>query len=89
MAKSDDTLLEFPCAFDVKAFGRHDTDFEQTVYELVKAHAPALTQNDISARSSSGGRYLAVTASIRAESKAQLDAIYQALTDSDQVLMSL
>ncbi|MDA3920651.1 MAG: DUF493 domain-containing protein [Salinisphaera sp.] len=89
MTESKDTLLEFPCAFDIKAFGSRDTDFEQTVYTLVKAHAPELTPNDLSVRESSGGRYLSVTASINAKSKAQLDAIYQALTDSGQVLMSL
>lgn len=89
MSDSNETLLEFPCAFDIKAFGRRDSAFEQTVYTLVKAHVPELTTDDLSARESSGGRYLAVTASINAKSKAQLDAIYQDLTDSGQVLMSL
>lgn len=89
MNQSEDTLLEFPCRFDIKAFGNTDSDFEQTVYTLVKSHAPELTPNDLSVRESSGGRYLSVTASINAQSKAQLDAIYQALTDSGQVLMSL
>lgn len=85
----DETLLEFPCEFEIKAFGRHDTAFEQTVYRLIKAHVPELTTDDLSSRESSGGKYVAVTASINAKSKAQLDIIYQALTDSEQVLMSL
>ncbi|AWN14384.1 YbeD family protein [Salinisphaera sp. LB1] len=86
---NDETLLEFPCEFAIKAFGRHGTAFEQTVYTLVKAHAPELTTDDLSSRESSGGRYIAVTASINAKSKAQLDAIYKDLTDHDHVLMSL
>lgn len=86
---NDETLLEFPCEFAIKAFGRHGSEFEQTVYTLVKAHAPELTTDDLTSRESSGGRYVAVTASINAKSKAQLDAIYQDLSDSDQVLMSL
>lgn len=89
MNQSQDTLLEFPCDFAVKAFGKKESDLEQTVYELVKAHAPELTPDDVTMRESSGGRYVSVTAAIRAESKAQLDEIYQALTDSDKVLMSL
>lgn len=86
---NDETLLEFPCEFAIKAFGRHGTDFEQTVYALVKAHAPELTTDNLSSRESSGGRYVAVTASINAQSKAQLDAIYRDLSASEQVLMSL
>ena len=50
---------------------------------------PELAEGDLSTKESSGGKYLSVTVSIRAESKAQLDAIYQALTDSGAVLMSL
>lgn len=88
-ASNNETLLEFPCEFSIKAFGRHGTAFEQTVYTLVKAHAPELTTGDLTSRESSGGRYIAVTASINAKSKAQLDAIYKDLTDNEQVLMSL
>lgn len=86
---NDETLLEFPCAFAIKAFGRRGTAFEQTVYRLVKAHAPELTTDDLSSRESSGARYVAVTASINATSKAQVDAIYRDLTANDKVLMSL
>ncbi|MBH04549.1 MAG: transcriptional regulator [Xanthomonadales bacterium] len=89
MSDEPDTLLEFPCDFDIKAFGRQGVDFEQTVFRLVRAHAPELEENDLRARVSSGGKYLSVTVSIRARSKAQLDSIYEALTDSDAVLMSL
>tara|TARA_B100000678_G_scaffold220802_1_gene188138 strand:+ start:144 stop:413 length:270 start_codon:yes stop_codon:yes gene_type:complete len=89
MSDEPDTLLEFPCDFDIKTFGRQESDFEQTVFRLVKAHVPELEENDLSARESSGGKYLSVTVSIRARSKAQLDSIYKALTDSGAVLMSL
>ncbi|WP_348761381.1 DUF493 domain-containing protein [uncultured Salinisphaera sp.] len=89
MSDNADTLLEFPCDYDIKTFGRRETDFEATVYRLVKPHVPELAEGDLSTKESSGGKYLSVTVSIRAESKAQLDAIYQALTDSGAVLMSL
>ena len=38
---------------------------------------------------SSKGRFLALTYTIRAESRAQLDQIYQDLTDSGVVLVAL
>ena len=40
-------------------------------------------------RMSSKGRFLALTYTIRAESRAQLDRIYQDLTDSGVVLVAL
>jgi len=84
-----DTLLEFPCDFPIKAFGKKDADFENRVFELVRAHVPELTRDNVSARESSGGKYVAVTAQIVAHSQAQLDAIYGDLTRSGAVLMSL
>jgi len=86
---SEDTLLEFPCRFPVKAFGERGGDFEQTVYELVKPHVPELSPNDLSQRTSRTGRYVSVTVRVIARDKAQLDAIYADLTASDAVLMAL
>lgn len=89
MSDARETLIEFPCRFPIKAFGKHGNAFEDTIYELVKVHAPELTPSDVSSRSSRGGRYLAVTAEITAQSQQQLDAIYADLTASEAVLMSL
>lgn len=90
MANSyNDTLLEFPCRFSVKAFGEKDSDFEQTVFELIKPHAPDLEAGDLTHKQSSSGRYLSVTAHITARSKAQLDAIYRDLSNHDAVVMAL
>ncbi len=84
-----ETLLEFPCDFPIKAFGKADDDFERRVFELIRSHVPELTREDVTARESSGGKYIAITAQIVAQSQAQLDAIYGDLTDSGAVLMSL
>ena len=86
---AEESLLKFPCAFPVKAFGKDGNEFEQAVYELVKRHVPELKPDDLSHKMSSGGSYLAVTVDIIARSQEQLDAIYQDLTDSYRVLMSL
>lgn len=85
----DRTLLEFPCRFPIKAFGEKDSGFENKVFALVKAHVPELKNEDLSHKISSGGRYIAVTATIVARSQAQLDAIYNDLSDSRDVLMAL
>ncbi|MES1929498.1 hypothetical protein SADO_09589 [Salinisphaera dokdonensis CL-ES53] len=89
MSDERETLLEFPCRFPIKAFGKDEDDFQERVYKLIKAHVPELERSDLSMRNSSGGKYAAVTADIMAQSQDQLDAIYNDLTDSGTVLMSL
>lgn len=84
-----DTLLDFPCRFPIKAIGPKGADFQQLVYDLVKPHVPELTTNELSQNTSSSGNYLAVTVNIRAQSQAQVDAIYYDLTANDTVLMAL
>ncbi|MCP4812310.1 MAG: DUF493 domain-containing protein [Planctomycetaceae bacterium] len=85
----EETLLEFPCEFSIKAMGVATPEFDALVAEIVRQHAPDLGEGAVRTRPSSGGKYLAVTVTINATSKEQLDAIYQALTDHKLVLMSL
>jgi putative lipoic acid-binding regulatory protein len=86
---TDETLLEFPCTFPIKAMGAADTEIEAVVLEILYRHAPDLDAADVSTRLSSGGKWLAVTARVRARSKAQLDAIYQELTAHELVVYAL
>lgn len=85
----DETLLEFPCRFPIKAIGPRAEDFEQQIFELVRAHVPELDRTDLSCNASRSGNYLAVTVHIMAQNQAQLDAIYTDLTASEAVVMAL
>jgi putative lipoic acid-binding regulatory protein len=82
-------VLTFPCTFPVKAFGRSDGDFEAIVTSIVRRHVPQLDDAAITRRYSHNGNYLAVTATFIAESRKQLDALYQELSGHAQVLMVL
>lgn len=84
-----DTLLEFPCAFPIKAFGESSEDFPQKVLTIIQRHADSVTSDSIQCRKSQGGKYDAVTITITATSKSQLDDIYQDLTASPDVIMAL
>ncbi|MEW5771552.1 MAG: DUF493 domain-containing protein [Pseudomonadota bacterium] len=75
-----DTLLEFPCDFPIKVMGSRTDDFAQVMVEIVLRHAPDFAAETVEMRASSGGKYLAVTCTIRATSKQQLDALYLELT---------
>ena len=88
-ATQQDTLLEFPCTFPIKAMGRADSGLETAVVEILERHAPDFDAEGLEARPSSGGKWLAVTVRIEASSKAQLDAIYRELTAHELVVYAL
>ena len=82
-------LMTFPCDFALKVFGLNDPKFEAIVMSLVECHCPPDTEFTISRNESSKGKYESLTIHFIAQSRAQLDEIYQALTDCEQVVMAL
>ena len=84
-----ETLLEFPCRFPVKVIGHNTDEFEALVTGIVLAHADQYEGVGITTNTSGAGRYLAVTVTIEATSKDQLDRIYQDLSDCEHVRMAL
>ncbi|MCW9088735.1 MAG: DUF493 domain-containing protein [Gammaproteobacteria bacterium] len=84
-----ETLLEFPCQFPIKAMGRAGADFEAKIVTLVRKHVPDLGEGAVKTRDSQGGKYLSVTVTVTATSREQLDNIYRELTACEQVLMAL
>jgi hypothetical protein len=86
---ADETLFEFPCDFPIKIMGQATDEFRSLALGIVTRHFGALDEDSIQERPSSGGRYLGLTITVRAESKAQLDAVYQELTSCRQVLVAL
>ena len=84
-----DALFQFPCEFPIKVMGRDSESFRTLTLAIIERHAGALAADRISERMSSKGRFLALTYTIEAKSRAQLDEIYQDLTDSGVVLVAL
>lgn len=84
-----DTLLEFPCQFPIKAMGKSRDDFDAIVVEIIRRHVDDIREGAVTTRPSRAGTYTSVTVVIEATSREQLDAIYQGLTDSPDVLMAL
>lgn len=81
-----ESLLEFPCRFPIKVMGRDQPEFESHVIELINQYAGPIADQDISARTSSKRKFIALTVTVSAESREQLDDIYRALSASEQVL---
>ena len=85
-----ETLLEFPCEFPLKIMGNNHPEFIEKMCDLVSRHiSHQITQEAIDQRQSSSGKYLSVTLTITAESKQQLDNIYQELYEHIDVKMTL
>lgn len=86
-----DEIMQYPCEIAVKAMGRTDLDidFETLVVEIVRRHAPAIGEGAVSTRESRNGNYIAVTVRVIAESREQMDRIYQDLVDHEHVTMAL
>ncbi len=81
--------FQFPCDYQVKAMGLDDGSFRDTVLEIVGNHCEKIEENKISCRGSANGKYLSVSVTIEAQSREQLDALYDELTAHDKVLMRL
>lgn len=80
--------FRFPCDYQIKAMGLDDGEFQETVIEIIGNHCE-INQQQITCRGSANGKYLSVSVTIQAESREQLDAIYDALTAHEKVLMRL
>jgi uncharacterized protein len=83
------TLLAFPCDFPIKVMGKTQTGFAQAVIAVVRRHAPDFEPATLEMRPSREGKYLSLTCTIHAVSRAQLDDLYRELCDHPMVTMVL
>jgi putative lipoic acid-binding regulatory protein len=84
-----DTLLEFPCDFPIKVMGSKQDGFAQAICEVVLQYAPDFDVATMEMRPSKAGNYLSLTCTVRATSKAQLDALYRQLSGHPMVKVVL
>jgi putative lipoic acid-binding regulatory protein len=77
---SEESLLKFPCDFPIKVMGQRQDGFAQAVLEVVLRHAPDFDAAAMEMRPSAQGNYMSLTCTIRAISRAQLDALYSELS---------
>ncbi len=86
---TEESLLTFPCEFPIKIMSRAGEDFEAAIVNIVRSYVPDLADSAISRRPSGKGNYLALTITVNATSKEQLDNIYLALNAHKAVVMTL
>ncbi len=84
-----ETLLEFPCDFPLKIMGLAQGNLAQEVLAVIHKFAPDYDGKGMEMRASSSGKYVSLTCTVNAQSKAQLDDIYRALTSHPLVKVVL
>lgn len=85
----EDYILGFPCQMPVKAMGEHADDFHVLIVEIARKHDPDLDETLIRVQESDSGKYLSVTLTVNAKSRAQMDGLYMELTAHERVVMAL
>ena len=84
-----ETLFEFPCQFPIKVMGKTSDEFEHEVVRIMQHHIDGFEKSAVTRRESAKSNYAALTVTITATSREQLDAIYMDLTASELVIMAL
>jgi putative lipoic acid-binding regulatory protein len=72
-------LLQFPTDFPIKIMGRRVDGFADEITQVLRRHAPDFDAATLEMRPSRQGTYLGLTATLRATSREQLDALYREL----------
>ena len=80
-----ETLMEFPCDFAIKVMGPSSDDFDSVVVGIIRQYIDDIKEGAVTTKQSSGGKFTSVTVDFHVESRQQLDAIYQALSEHEQV----
>ncbi|MCF6345725.1 MAG: DUF493 domain-containing protein [Thiomicrorhabdus sp.] len=85
----NESLIEFPCDFKLKAMGKNCDQFIDIVYEIAVKYAPETPRENISINNSSGKKFISVNVVIYATCIEQIHGIYGDLKKHPEVLMTL
>lgn len=85
----EQSLIEYPCDFPIKVMGVMQDAFAQTIVEVVVLHDPSFHAGKMEMRPSSKGNYLALTITVWATHREQLDNLYRDLSSHPMVKMVL
>ena len=75
-----ESLIEFPSAFPIKVVGSNEDGFVHAITHIARQFDSTFDASTIELRESGGGKYLGVTITVLATSRAQLDELYRALS---------
>jgi putative lipoic acid-binding regulatory protein len=85
----DQSLIDYPCQFPIKVMGLNVDGFTEAVVSIAAQFDPNFGPDAVQTRPSSANKYLGVTITVTATSRAQLDELYRTLSTHPLVKMVL
>jgi putative lipoic acid-binding regulatory protein len=86
MTAPDESLLKFPADIPIKVFGRNNAEFRAAVVAIIEKHyGKAYSMTELPSKQAA---YVSLTIVVRAESRPEIDAVYQDFVASELVLMA-
>ena len=85
----NEELWDFPCDYTLKVMGAAHHPMLEIVCEIIERHITDWDRSQTSLKNSRTGKYISVTAFIRLEHKAQVEAIYSELDAREEVAWKL
>ena len=83
------SLIEYPSQFPIKVMGLNADGFVHAITRIAEQFDPTFDATTVELRASKGDKYLGVTVTITATSRAQLDELYRTLSTHPMVKMVL
>lgn len=84
-----ESLITYPSLFPIKVMGLKVDGLVQAITHIAARFDPQFDASTIELRESKGGKYLGVTITVTATSRAQLDEIYRTLSTHPMVKVVL
>ncbi|TWI01805.1 hypothetical protein IP90_02365 [Luteimonas cucumeris] len=81
--------FQFPGDFEITALGPASAGLESEIPRLLTAAGIVVLHETVASRESSGGKFVSVKLSFRAESREQYDAAHEALRSHPEVKWTL
>jgi uncharacterized protein len=85
----DQSLIDYPSQFPIKVMGLNADGFVHAITQIAERFDPAFDAATVELRPSKGDKYLGVTLTVTATSRAQLDELYRTLSTHPMVKMVL
>lgn len=89
MSVVNESLIEYPSPFPIKVMGARVDGFVDAIAAIALRFDAAFDAATVELRESKGGKYLGVTITVTATSRAQLDELYRTLSTHPMVKVVL
>ena len=76
----DKAELKFPCDFPISIMGMNVPEYKDTIYEILHKHVPEVKKSDLKTAYSANKKYCSLKARFTAQSREQMDKLYEELT---------